>query len=168
MVPVAGIRAVYQQTKVFFRGTDMVTFEELNSQNHRIMELSKVLQTVIQDREMCDNEVTCDLFFQYVDQVKGHLDVEDKHLYAALLNHKENGVNYTAKQFLSGSAEIKRIFESYLHKWCNKRAMLIKDHHAFVNETEDMFRLVLNRIQDETEQLYPLIRKVSGDSRVAA
>jgi hypothetical protein len=89
-------------------------------------------------------------------------------LYAALLNHKESGVNYTAKQFLSGSAEIKRIFESYLHKWCNKRAMLIKDHHAFVNETEDMFRLVLNRIQDETEQLYPLIRKVSGDSRVAA
>jgi len=168
MVPVAGIRAVYQQTKVFFRGTDMVTFEELNSQNHRIMELSKVLQTVIQDRELCDNEVTCDLFFQYVDQVKGHLDVEDKHLYAALLNHKENGVNYTAKQFLSGSAEIKRIFESYLHKWCNKRAMLIKDHHAFVNETEDMFRLVLNRIQDETEQLYPLIRKVNGDSRVAA
>lgn len=168
MVPVAGIRAVYQQTKVFFRGTDMVTFEELNSQNHRIMELSKVLQTVIQDRELCDNEVTCDLFFQYVDQVKGHLDVEDKHLYAALLNHKESGVNYTAKQFLSGSAEIKRIFESYLHKWCNKRAMLIKDHHAFVNETEDMFRLVLNRIQDETEQLYPLIRKVNGDSRVAA
>jgi hypothetical protein len=46
--------------------------------------------------------------------------------------------------------------------------MLIKDHHTFVNETEDMFRLVLNRIQDETEQLYPLIRKVSGDSRVAA
>jgi hemerythrin-like domain-containing protein len=146
----------------------MVTFEELNSQNHKIMELSKVLQAVIQDRALCDNEVTCDLFFQYVDQVKGHLDVEDRHLYAALLNHKELGVNNTAKQFLSGSAEIKRIFESYLHKWCNKRAMLIKDHHTFVNETEDMFRLVLNRIQDETEQLYPLIRKVSGDSRVAA
>jgi hypothetical protein len=146
----------------------MVTFEELNSQNHKIMELSKVLQNVIQDRSLCDNEVTCDLFFQYVDQVKGHLDVEDRHLYAALLNHKESGVNYTAKQFLSGSAEIKRIFESYLHKWCNKRAMLIKDHQAFVKETEDMFRLVLNRIQDETEQLYPLIRKVSGNTRVAA
>jgi hypothetical protein len=46
--------------------------------------------------------------------------------------------------------------------------MIIKDHQAFVNETEDMFRLVLNRIQDETEQLYPLIRKVGGDAQVAA
>jgi hemerythrin-like domain-containing protein len=146
----------------------MVTFEELNTQNHKIMELSKVLQTVIQDRALCDNEVTCDLFFQYVDQVKGHLDIEDKHLYAALLNHKERSVNNIAKQFLSGSAEIKRIFETYLHKWCKKRAMMIRDHQAFVNETEDMFRLVLNRIQDETEQLYPLIRKVSGDTQVAA
>lgn len=146
----------------------MVTFEELNTQNHKIMELSKVLQNVIQDRALCDNAVTCDLFFQYVDHVKGHLDIEDRHLYAALLNHKERSVNNTAKQFLSGSAEIKRIFEAYLHKWCKKRAMIIKDHQAFVNETEDMFRLVLNRIQDETEQLYPLIRKVSGDAQVAA
>jgi hypothetical protein len=140
----------------------------LNTQNHKIMELSKVLQNIIQDRGLCDNEVTCDLFFQYVDHVKAHLDVEDKHLYAALLNDKDRAVNNTAKLFLSGSAEIKRIFESYLHKWCKKRSMLIRDHHAFVNETEDMFRLVLKRIQDETEQLYPLIRRVSGDAQVAA
>ena len=146
----------------------MVTFEELNTQNHKIMELSKVLQAVIQDRALCDNEVTCDLFFQYVDQVKGHLDIEDRHLYAPLLNHKESTVNNTAKQFLSGSAEIKGIFEAYLHKWCKKRSMTIRDHRAFVTETEDMFRLVMNRIQDETEHLYPLIRKVSGDAQVAA
>lgn len=146
----------------------MVTFEELNVQNHKIMELSKVLQNVIQDRALCDNEVTCDLFFQYVDQVRAHLDIEDRHLYAALLNHKDLAVNNTAKLFLSGSTEIKRIFETYLHKWCNKRSINIRDHYSFVNETEDMFRLVLSRIQDETEQLYPLIRKVSGDTRVAA
>ena len=146
----------------------MVTFEELNAQNHKIMELSEVLQNVIQDRALCDNEVTGELFFQYVDEVRTHLDVEDRHLYAALLNHRDRAVNNTAKQFLSGSAEIKRIFETYLHRWCKKRSMNIRDHHAFVTETEDMFRLVLSRIQDETEQLYPLIRKVSGDAQVAA
>jgi hypothetical protein len=31
-----------------------------------------------------------------------------------------------------------------------------------------MFALVLDRIQRETERLYPLVREISGDSRHAA
>ena len=34
--------------------------------------------------------------------------------------------------------------------------------------TDKMFELIQNRIQDETERLYPLIREVKGDSQRAA
>ena len=146
----------------------MVTFAELHAQNHKITELSNVFLYLINDRAMCDTEVACDLFFEYATKVREHIDMVDKQLCGRLISHPDQAVKNTADRFLSGSAEIKRIFEAYLHKWCKKRAMIIKDHQAFVNETEDMFRLVLNRIQDETEQLYPLIRKVSGDAQVAA
>lgn len=141
----------------------MITFEELNDHHHKILALSKVLECVIKERSLCDNDVTCDLFFQYVQQVREHLDVEDRHLYAPLLNYEERAVSNVAKRFLSGSVEIKRVFDLYTRKWCKKRALIIKDHPEFVKETKDMFRLVLNRIQDETEKMYPLVRKIRGD-----
>ena len=148
----------------------MVTYEELNAQNHKITELSNVLRYLLADRAMCDTEVTCHLFYEYVDRVREHLELEDKHKYSKLLTHKEARVNNTAKLFLSGSVEIKRIFSSYLKKWCRKgkQELRITDYNLFRDETEEMFDLILNRIQDETEKLYPLIRSVTGDPRKAA
>ncbi len=139
----------------------MVTFDELNTQNHRIMELSNVLERLIDDRGMCDNEITADLFFRYLDEVKAHLDLEDRHLYKDLLVHPDIQVNNTAKLFLSGSSEIKRIFNRYVRKWCNKKKIHIRDHKKFLDDTNHMFQMVQKRILDETEHLYPLIRKVS-------
>ena len=146
----------------------MVTFEQLNVQNDKITELSNVLVQLIPERSMCDNPVTEELFFRYVDYVKEHLDIEDKNLYASLLTHKDHSIKHTASLFLSGSGEIKRVFEQYLRKWCNHHELRIKNHDDFVKETEDMFRLVLHRIEDETEHLYPLLREVRGDTQVAA
>lgn len=148
----------------------MVTYDELNTQNHKITELSNVLSYLLADRAMCDTDVTCKLFFDYVDRVKEHLELEDKQMYSKLLTHKDSRVSNTAKLFLSGSVEIKRIFGAYLKKWCrkHKQELRIRDYGEFRRETEEMFELILNRIQDETEKLYPLIREVTGDSRQAA
>jgi hypothetical protein len=148
----------------------MVTFDELNTQNHRITELSNVLTYLLADRSMCDTDVTCKLFFDYVGRVKEHLEIEDKHMYSKLLTHTDKRVSNTAKLFLSGEVEIKRIFSAYLKKWCrkHKQELRIHDYEAFRRETEEMFELVLNRIQDETEKLYPLVREVIGEPRQVA
>ena len=138
----------------------MQNFDELNTQNHRILELSNVLSKLIEERSMCDNAVTAELFFRYVDEVREHLDTEDKTLYSELLTHRDVGVNNTASLFLSGSAEIKRVFETYIRRWCNKDKVKFKDHERFVKETREMFELVQTRIVDETEKLYPLVRRV--------
>jgi hypothetical protein len=146
----------------------MVTFEQLNVQNDKITELSNVLIQLIPERSMCDNPVTEELFFRYVDHVKDHLNIGDKNLYANLLTHRDQSVKHTASLFLSGSGEIKRVFEAYLRKWCNHKELRIKNHDKFVKETEDMFRLVLRRIEDETEHLYPLLRGININASVAA
>jgi hemerythrin-like domain-containing protein len=138
----------------------MITFEELNKQNDKITQLSNILDRLIQDRLTCDNPVVTDLFFRYRDEVKHHLDLEDKHIYADLLGSSDEQVNKTVKLFMSGSAEIKKIFDRYLRHWCKGGSINIGDHEKFVAETEKMFDLVLKRIQDEVEHLYPMIRKV--------
>ena len=39
----------------------------------------------------------------------------------------------------------------------------IGDYEVFAKETEEMFNLVLDRIQDESEKLFPMVREVTGE-----
>ncbi len=148
----------------------MVTYDELHTQNHKITELTNILTRLLNDRTLCDSEVTCDLFYRYVDTVKRHLNTTDAGLYAKLLSAGDQHAGNTARKFMSGSQEIKRIFASYLKTWCEprNRKLIIRDHDRFLRETEEMFQMVLDRIIDETEHLYPLIREITGDNVKAA
>jgi hypothetical protein len=147
----------------------MITFDELNTQNHKITELSNVLLYLFNDRSMCDTETACSLFFNYIEKVKDHLGVVD-HLYASLLTDDDEKVNNVARLFMSGEQEIKKIVTQYVKKWCNrnKHELVISDYDQFLEDTREIFEFVLSRIQDETENLYPLVREIRGDSKHAA
>jgi hypothetical protein len=149
----------------------MITYEELNAANHKITELSNVLLYLFRDRSMCDTESCCELFNRYLDMVRDHIELVDTHLYERLLSHGDSSMRNTVNNFMSGSQEIKRIMKDYTRTWCPRRpinSLAIADHGRFLSDTEGMFSLVLQRIQDETEKLYPLIRKISGDFQHAA
>ena len=148
----------------------MIAFSELHAQNHKITELSNVFRYLIQDRSMCDTQTACDLFFDLSGKVKEHMELVDRELCGRLISHPDQTVKNTADRFLSGSSEIKRIFADYLKEWCSRRhgQLMIRDHAYFVKETDEMFDLVLDRIQRETEHLYPLIRKLEGTGQAAA
>ena len=148
----------------------MLTYDQLNIQNDRITELTNVLENLLSDRRLCDSSVTSELFFRYVDMVKEHLELTDSKLYSQLLTQGDTDITNTANRFMGGSKEIKRIFAKYLKKWCQlqKQQLLVKNYDEFTAETKEMFEMVLDRIQDETEHLYPLVRRVRGDARTAA
>lgn len=148
----------------------MITFEQLHSQNHEITELSNVFLYLIKERAMCDTDTACNLFFDYVEKVRDHLELVDKHLYTKLLNSPDNAVRQKVDRFMSGSHEIKRLFKEYLNTWSRpgRHELLIRNHKRFVQETQDMMDIVLDRLQRETEHLYPLVRKVTGDNKIAA
>ena len=148
----------------------MVSFAQLHAQNHKITEISNVFRYMIQDRSICDTQIACDLFFDYKAKVKEHTELVDKELCGRLISHPDQAVKNTADRFLSGSSEIKRIFSEYLKDWCSEknRELMIKDHETFVMDTNQMFDLVLDRIQRETEHLHPLIRKLEEEGQQAA
>lgn len=146
----------------------MITTRELTHQSQHIEELSQILSRIIEDKRLCESSVTCNLFFDFIEKVNQHFELEDKQLYKALLIHKEQHVNNTADRFMSASIEMKRIFKNYLKRWCNKNSLRITDHNRFVKETNEMFEMVLVRLQDETEHLYPTYRKVRRELAAAA
>jgi len=135
----------------------MISYMELNEQNHKITELSNVLSYLINERSMCDTEVSCELFFRYVELVKEHLETEERELYQLLLMDDDNDARNTGRKFLSGSSEIKRVFGQYLKRWCKGKELRIRDHEAFIRDTREIFALVIRRIDDEIVHLYPTL-----------
>lgn len=143
----------------------MITYKDLHKQNHRITELSNVLRYLLSDRSMCDTESCCDIFSKYINQVEEHINTVDKNMYKDLLSSPDEKVNNVAKNFMSGSSEVKKILKKFNNQWCptkNSNNLVIKDHEAFVKDIDELFDIVLQRIQDETEHLYPLVRSLSG------
>ena len=143
----------------------MVSYEHLNEQNHKITELSNILTVLIQDRLLCDSETCSQLFYDYMNHVRAHIQEVDSNMYLDLLKHPSQEINNIANNFMSGSQEIKRIINRYEKKWCNKRKKEINigsQHKKFLIETDDMFEMILGRIQGEMEHLYPTVRKVTG------
>jgi hypothetical protein len=148
----------------------MITYDELHTENHNITELSNVLLYLFKERSMCDTDTCCELFHRYMDKVKHHIEMVDKNLYSSLLTHDDHEVQKMARNFMSGSQEIRKIMTAYTKQWCprsNTGSLAILDHNRFLQETEEMFGLVLDRIQDETEKLYPLVRELAGDMKKA-
>ena len=142
----------------------MITYKELNEQNHRITELSNVLRYLLKDRSMCDTDSCCTLFSNYVTLVKEHIDTVDRNMYSDLLASPDEKVNNVAKNFMSGSVEVKKILQKFTKKWCpthNTQDLRIKDHQQFLGAIDELFEIVLQRILDETEHLYPLVRSLS-------
>ena len=149
----------------------MITYDELNTQNDSITELSNVLLYLFKERSMCDTGACCELFHRFVNKVHEHIDLVDKNLYGELLNDQDTEVRNLVRNFMSGSQEIKKLINSYTKQWCPHRRpdeLLIGDHDRFLKDTERMFEMILQRIQDETEKLYPLIRKMRGNLETAA
>ncbi|ADC62428.1 hypothetical protein [Allochromatium vinosum] len=148
----------------------MVAFEQLHAQNHKITELSNVFLYLVRERSMCDTDVTCNVFFDLTNHVREHMEVVDRDLCGKLLSYPDQSVKNTANRFLSGSTEIKRIFSAYVKQWCSEKrhSLTINDHASFVQDTEQMFALVMDRLQRETEYLYPLIRNLDEKEQAAA
>lgn len=135
----------------------MISYMELHEQNHKITELSNVLSYLINERSMCDTAVSCELFFRYMNMVREHLELEEREVYQTLLMDDDNDVRNIGRKFLSGSGEIKRIFDQYRKRWCKGKELRIRDHNAFVDDTREIFGLMIRRIDDETVHLYPTL-----------
>lgn len=138
----------------------MISYDALNKQIHNITELSNVLAYLVQDRSMCDTRTCCELFHRYVDNVKAHIDMVERSIYPHILTSGDQKAINSVSNFMNGSQEVKRILKQYTRNWCRSKykTLRIADHAAFIKDSDNLFELMLQRLQDETEKLYPLSR----------
>ena len=136
----------------------MVNIEELEKENAEIIDLCGIISVLVEHPQLRANPVFCELLSRFVENVKGHLQHEEREVYSELLTHPNRKLKDAASRFMSNTNELKKIFNTYIKQWCSPAIDNSKDE-LFKNETKDMFRLIKERIQMEKEELFPLVKK---------
>ena len=138
----------------------MVNVDEFNQENQEIIDLREVLTVLVDNADLRQNPVFCDLLERFRGKVQAHLDHEDRSVYADLLNHQDRSVNEVAEHFMQNTHELKRIFSRYIKHWCHGHSPVggaEGDVEDFLRETREIFHLVDERITLEKNKLFPIL-----------
>ena len=148
----------------------MIDLSELHAQNHRLTEISNVLLYLARDRALCDTDTARQLFLDYVKESQQHLERVDRLVKKRMLAASDPCTQNLARKITADSSFLRHTIQDYRAHWSDERQkpMHIRDHHDFVSDTRDLFDLFLDRIQRETELLYPLLRNLDKTGRIAA
>ena len=130
----------------------MIPLDTLKQQHQEIDELINVLSLLIPDEKARKSHIVEGLLKDLAKKVGDHLALEDDTLYKELLVHPDPELQRTARNFLSGSHELRRLFTDYVQHACKPNSKS-KECEAFVKESQDLFEMLEKRIKFEEEQI---------------
>ncbi len=136
----------------------MYTLDELKKQNQEISELIDVLETLVKDSALVSNPFVCELATRFNEKVWMHLVFEDKTIYSELCRHHNPDVVSIAKKFHGSAREIKKLFSDYVKLW-HHTSSENGNHAAFIKESNKIFKLIRERVQFESREIFPIIEK---------
>ena len=134
----------------------MMAKEELEAENQEIINLAAILAVLIDKVEFRSNPVFCDMLHRFMDKISQHLSHEARSVYSDLLSDSNKETNHAASQFNSNAHELEKILGGYTKRWCVPIPST-KKHEEFVAETQEIFRLLNERIDMENNHLFPYL-----------
>ncbi|MBE6043171.1 hemerythrin domain-containing protein [Clostridium sporogenes] len=90
-------------------------------------------------------------------KLKIHLLNEDKYLYPNLINNTDITLDAFGKRFFEEMKEVTMAYENYKSKY-NTANKIKQNIEAFNKDTKQVFKTLMDRIQREENELYPLLR----------
>jgi len=133
----------------------MLPVAELEAENKEIDDLRVILSALIAHSDLRHNGVFCELLDRFRKRLESHLNHESRALYPEMLSNRDHDLNQIAEKFLDNTHELERILSGYTKRWCKNYHSGDRDH--FINETQEIFRLVDERLHLETKRLFPAL-----------
>ena len=87
-----------------------------------------------------------------------HLAMEDRFLYPRLIKSKNRQIQTTANRFSTEMGDLVKVFNDYSKKWLSSSSIRANPD-AFIEDSHDTFRALLNRVDLEDLELYPLVEE---------
>jgi len=136
----------------------MYTLKELKKQNQEISELLDVLSVLIEHSSLINNSYVCELTTRLNEKVWMHLVFENNTIYTELSRHHNPDIQKITQDFQQSARDVKKVFSDYVRSWCHTQTNK-KEHQAFVEESKNVFTLIRSRIEQEEENIFPLVEK---------
>ncbi len=137
----------------------MLITDEYRRQHEEILELVNELSGYLYEQKLKNNALEArKILSKLAGALKVHLAMEDNSLYPRLLASNDKEIREVARQFIEEIGGIAPVFNNYLNKWPNP-ASIESNPLEFINETNELFNALKNRIYREDNILYPLIDK---------
>jgi len=134
----------------------MIPIAQLKKEHAELRELIKTISTLLADQPVKKTQVFSDLFEQFVQKLKNHLQLEDETLYPELLIHEDSHIKNIAARFLSGTRTVNRFFNDYLKNWHNQS---FKIDRQFLEETQVLFDFLEKRIAAEEKEFFSVVER---------
>ena len=132
--------------------------DNMNAQHKEIHELVKEIQKW---KFTADVETHAEELTKNVAKLAGvlsvHLAAEDKYLYPSLMKSEDATVRECAKRFADDMGDLSKDFNAYKSTY-NTAGKIKGESHKFVADTSVIIGALLNRLQKEDMELYPLVK----------
>jgi hemerythrin-like domain-containing protein len=138
----------------------MLPVAELEAENKEIDDLRVILTALIAHSDLRNNAVFCELLDRFRKKLEAHLNHEARALYPEMLSNRDHDINQVAEKFVDNTHELERILNGYTKRWCKSYHSGDRDH--FIHETQEIFRLVDERLHLETKRLFPALMGTSA------
>jgi len=93
-------------------------------------------------------------------KVREHLALEDREVYPRLLLYGDSAIVSLVTQYKNGIGNLLPRFNFYIENWSNKAK--IQEHSTdFIRETNEILNALLQRVETEDAELYPLVDKLN-------
>ncbi len=139
----------------------MQTLESYRANHAQLREMIEELRSVmtIDNLKIRPNAKTAyQMVCGLAEKVRDHLAEEDKGLYPSLLIHQDPTVKSIAWGFISGEKPLRKTFDDYHKKWLKNCDFNFTEE--FVAETNEMFAMLLSRIEREENILFPKLQEI--------
>ena len=139
----------------------MNNIESYRSTHAELMQMVSDLRSIlnldslkIRPNAKTAHEMLCDL----ADKLKMHLADEDKSIYPSLLIHEDPKVKSIAWGFISGEKPLRKTFDDYHKRWLKDCDFDFTEE--FIEETNEMFDMLVHRIEREGQVLLPKLVEI--------
>jgi len=135
-----------------------VKTENLQRQHKELLEEAKQISKYLEPRTLSKNAAEVHILLsKMAGKLKIHLEMEDKVLYPALLKYPDEKIQKLTQKYLNEIGNIADTFKKYLAKWPQKMSIQLNPVE-FIEETQEIFKVLYQRINKEDNELFPLIK----------
>ncbi len=131
--------------------------EKLKQQHKTILNsVDEIFADIQTEIDTPETSGILDKINQLSELLEEHLLIEDEFLYPLLKSQPQEQVRDIANLFIFELGGLKEAFGKYLNRW-NSANFVSGSFKEFTSETNAIMKALVNRIQKEDSQLFPLI-----------